>query len=485
MTPQQGQERWFAAWREADEAFLQASSRAARAEAMLRQLEAREMVERWSWTERRMRDDLRRRAIEDGAWSLDEAIAHLGRIDWVERHRFVLANVDVFPEAWLPALLALVSTRQFGDGCSWYESPETIAELQARLASSIGSRAPSSQPLSESRRETNRASTSALLARYGEPCGARFHPTLLSAARLLGGELRREVLALYLAEVRRGHGHVRLGDMCSALPLAEGEALERLVAEVLAMVHADKALDEEDRISGIATVIGHLPTERAGPLAERILDAIVRSAIGRTWAGDRLLAIPDAVWALLPDGRWELAVAWLIEHDALEFTNWTGFDARQLPARLREVLALYRPTTRESATMKLVTSSAGGNAGPVEQLGDWTYEWSSLSPAARVARAPEVHRAVSAILELPDTNDFALRDALPILSEASLHAIWSARASASAWRRTIDLTDDALFAYIASEHYLHDTAVLRLVLALADAATVRDFAAMLVRLGSS
>ncbi|WP_437963706.1 hypothetical protein WMF04_28750 [Sorangium sp. So ce260] len=67
-------------WRLADRSFEEAGVERARAEAMMRQLRAREIAERVSWAERAIPFSLRARALECGLWSAEEldAIRVLG-----------------------------------------------------------------------------------------------------------------------------------------------------------------------------------------------------------------------------------------------------------------------------------------------------------------------------------------------------------------------------------------------------------------------
>ncbi|WP_437933520.1 hypothetical protein [Sorangium sp. So ce341] len=61
-------------WRLADVSFEEADSERARAGAMLRQLQAREIVERTYWAENEAPFSLRVKAVETGLWSAEEAI---------------------------------------------------------------------------------------------------------------------------------------------------------------------------------------------------------------------------------------------------------------------------------------------------------------------------------------------------------------------------------------------------------------------------
>ncbi|WP_437933515.1 hypothetical protein [Sorangium sp. So ce341] len=120
--------------------------------------------------------------------------------------------------------------------------------------------------------------------------------------------------------------------------------------------------------------------------------------------------------------------------------------------------------------------SAGGELSLEQRLRRWATEAVSRSEAERAALAPEIDAAVRA------TEDGVLCETLASLPDAALRAIWSARARADAWRRTIDISDPALFAYLPSEHYLHADAVLQLILRLGGASALCDFARMLVSL---
>ncbi|WP_438037579.1 hypothetical protein [Sorangium sp. So ce128] len=121
-------------WRLADLSFEEADSERARAGAMLRQLQAREIVERTYWAENDVPFSLRVKAVETGLWSAEEAIDGLRRIDFVGRHVFVLHHLRVFPDASLCAVLALVRQPQPGDGAEWFADEAALAAVAVRLA---------------------------------------------------------------------------------------------------------------------------------------------------------------------------------------------------------------------------------------------------------------------------------------------------------------------------------------------------------------
>ncbi|WP_438022737.1 hypothetical protein [Sorangium sp. So ce233] len=576
------QQEALSAWRLADEAFEQADSRAARAEAMVRQLRARELVERWSWAERRLPDALRRWALAEGLWSWEEAVERLGHLDFVARRRFIRSNLALFPDASLPALLDLVREPQPGDGALWSPDGSTLSAIALRLdrargrepalaaaaegvrdpAGEAGSRArgaasagPSAavepagarlgallfgaqgaarlstdtgfaavldfaehhatadelallleyaRTLEGERRaalcgallrsgeplwgvpgfadlfspEQRQAHLRAELAAYERPAEVPIHDTLRIAATLVEDEARREVLSLFLDEVRALGGRGRLEGLCAGAALADGALRPALLDEALAWMEACEELDEDDRVEGIAAALPMLPAARGAPLAERVLDAIAAGQVQRTVARDRLLAIPDAVWAALPEARWAPALRWVVE-EGVDAPAPRSALRRGLPAPVRAALgegAPVAPTEDGSAGR----SARAEPSSPQERLRGSASAWASLPDAERAGLLPEIEAAARAILQMPDTEDGALRAALALLPESAWRAIWSARARASAWRRTIDLTDPALFAYIGSEHYLHAEAVIRLVLGLGGPAAVCDFARMLV-----
>ncbi|AUX45255.1 hypothetical protein SOCE26_067360 [Sorangium cellulosum] len=336
--------------------------------------------------------------------------------------------------------------------------------------------------------EEQREHLRAALARHEGPACVEILATLEHAARLAVGAPRGVLLALYLDEVRERGGRVRLRGLFTAASLAEGDQRAALVDEVLALVETCDELDEADRAEAIAAVMPLLPAARAVPLAGRVLDAVADGQIGRTWAGDRLMAIPDPVWAALPASRWEPALRWALE-EGEEFFAWTSWQQKTLPREVRAMLeaqgsAAPPPDVRdEAASPSPATMGAGeGELSPEERLRRWASGAASRSEAEREASAPEIEAAVRAVLAKPDTEDGVLCDVLASLPDAALSAIWSARARADVWRRTTDISDPALFAYLPSEHYLHAEAVLRLVLRLGGPSALCDLARMLVQL---
>ncbi|WP_437565866.1 hypothetical protein [Sorangium sp. So ce542] len=586
-------------WRLADVSFEEADSERARAGAMLRQLQAREIVERTYWAEKEVPFSLRVKAVETGLWSAEEAIDGLRRIDFVGRHAFVLHHLRVFPDASLRAVLALVRQPQPGDGAEWFADEAALAAVAVRLARAgqhdaaldairgpsltereravLGERvaqaareaeergAPPPVEAAESRLgqllfgpkhadrirtdrgfesvlefaehyaagdhlalvmefacslegerrarlvralfqsggelydapgfvelfspEEQREHLRAELARRERPASVEILHTLGRAARLAAGAPRGVLLSLYLDEVRESGGRVRVRGLFTAASLAEGDQRAALVDEVLAQVEACDNLDEEDRVEAIAAVMSLVPAARAVELAGRVLDAVAEGQIGRTQAGQRLMAIPDPAWAALPASRWEPALRWALENGA-EFFDWTSWQQKTLPREVRAFLEAHAsPSPAREGEDEASPSaaephawSAGGELSPEQRLRRWASEAVSLSEGERAALAPEIDAAVRAILAQPDTEDGVLCETLASLPDAALRAIWSARARADAWRRTIDISDPALFAYLSSEHYLHADAVLQLILRLGGASALCDFARMLVSL---
>ncbi|WP_437573396.1 hypothetical protein [Sorangium sp. So ce887] len=577
-------------WRLADRSFEEAGAERARAEAMMRQLRAREIAERVSWAERAIPFSLRARALESGLWSAEEAIERLRCVDFVSRHAFVLHHLGVFPDASLRAVLAIVGQPQPGDGAEWFADGAAVAVVAVRLARAgqpegcIDERAllseratrPATQAeehappphaetpearlgrllfgpkhaaailtdrgfdgvldfaehhaagdelalvvefaraLEGERRarlarallqsgeelydfpgfaelfspEEQREHLRAALARHERPANVEILHTLSRAARLAGGVPRGVLLSLYLDEVRGRGGYVRLRGLFTAAALAEGDQRPALVEETLAWMDGCDDLDGADRAEAIAAVLPFLPAERAVALAGSVLDAVAEGQVGRTQAGDRLMAIPDPVWAVLPASQWEPALRWALEEGA-EFFDWMSWNQKTLPREVRAMLetqveAVSSSDANEDAVPPSDASADGGGRegelSPEQRLRRWASEAVSLSEVERAASASEIDAAVRSILAQPDTEDGVLCDTLASLPEAALRAIWSVRARADAWRRTIDISDPALFAYLPSEHYLHAEAVLQLILRLGGASALCDFALMLVRL---
>ncbi|WP_437963705.1 hypothetical protein WMF04_28745 [Sorangium sp. So ce260] len=328
------------------------------------------------------------------------------------------------------------------------------------------------------------------LARHERPADVEIVYTLSRAARLAGGAPRGVLLSLYLDEVRSRDGHVRLRGLFTAAALAEGDQRAALVEETLAWMDGRDDLDGADRAEAIAAVLPFLPAERAVALAGSVLDAVAEGQVGRTRAGDRLMAIPDPVWALLPTSRWEPALRWALE-DGAEFFDWTSWNRKTLPREVRAMLEAQveagssSDANEEAVPPGAAPSDAGeweGVLSPEERLRGWAFAAASLSEVERAARAPEINAAAHALLAQPDTEDGVLCDTLASLPDAALRAIWSVRARADGWRRTIDISDPALFAYLPSEHYLHAEAVLQLILRLGGASALCDYGRMLVRL---
>ncbi|WP_437670264.1 hypothetical protein [Sorangium sp. So ce131] len=336
--------------------------------------------------------------------------------------------------------------------------------------------------------EEQREHLRAALARHERPASVEILATLGRAARLAAGADRGVVLSLYLDEARERGGPVRLRGVSAAASLAEGDQRAALVDEVLALVDERDELEEEDCVEAIAAVLPLVPAERAAQLAGRVLDAVAAGQIGRTRAGDWLMAIPDPVWAALPASRWEPALRWALEEGA-ELFDRAAWRQKSLSREVRVMLEaraeadLPSDVRDEAASPGAAAAGAGeGELSPEERLRRWASGAASRSKAEREASAPEVEAAVRALLAKPDTEDGALRDVLASLPAAAFRAIWSARARADAWRRTIDISDPALFAYLPSEHYLHAEAVLQLVLRLGGSSALCDFARMLVHL---
>ncbi|XYH93141.1 hypothetical protein ACMHYB_35465 [Sorangium sp. So ce1128] len=338
--------------------------------------------------------------------------------------------------------------------------------------------------------EEQREHLRAALASYERPVSVEILYTLERAARLATGAPRGILVSLYLDEVRERGGRVRLRGLFTAASLAEGDQRAALIEETLAWMDEGDQLDEEDRVEAIAAVLPLVPAESAVALAGSVLDAVADGQIGRTQAGDRLMAIPDPVWAALPASQWEPALRWALD-EGEEFFDWASWNQKSLPREVRAVLeaqaeAAPSPDARvDAASPSAVPVDASGRSAelsPEERLRRWASGAASLSGADREARAPEFEAAVRAVLAQPDTEDGVLWDTLASLSDAALRAIWSARARADAWRRTVDISDPALFAYLPSEHYLHADAVLQLILRLGGASALCDFVRMLVRL---
>ncbi|WP_441285625.1 hypothetical protein ACSRUE_24005 [Sorangium sp. KYC3313] len=338
--------------------------------------------------------------------------------------------------------------------------------------------------------EEQREHLRAALARYERPVSVEILYTLERAAQLADGAPRGVLLSLYLDDVRARAGRVRLRGIYTAATLAEGDRRATLIEETLAAVEGGDDLDEKDRVEAIAAVLPLVPAERAVSLAGRVLDAVAEGQIGRTQAGDRLMAIPDPVWAMLPASRWEPGLRWALEEGA-EFFEWTSWMQKTLPREVRAMLEAQleaAPSSRAGDPAECPSDApadgggGGGELSPDERLRGWARVAVSLSEAERAASASEIEAAVRAILALVDVEDGVLCDTLASLPDAALRAIWSARARADAWRRTIDISDPALFAYLPSEHYLHADAVLQLILRLGGASALCDFGRMLVGL---
>ncbi|WP_438003277.1 hypothetical protein WME89_30800 [Sorangium sp. So ce321] len=338
--------------------------------------------------------------------------------------------------------------------------------------------------------EEQREHLRAALARYERPVSVEILYTLERAARLAAGAPRSILVSLYLDEVRERGGRVRLRGLFTAAPLAESDQRAALLQETLAWMDEGDDLDEEDRVEAIAAVLPLVPAESAVALAGRVLDAVADGQIGRTQAGDRLMAIPDPAWAALPASQWEPALRWALD-EGEEFFDWASWNQKSLPREVRAVLEARAEAAPSSdarvdvASPSAVPVDASGQSAelsPEERLRRRASGPASQSGADREARAPEIEAAVRAVLAQPDTEDGVLWDALASLSDAALRAIWAARARADAWRRTVDISDPAIFAYLPSEHYLHADAVLQLILRLGGASALCDFARMLVRL---
>ncbi|WP_437739279.1 hypothetical protein WMF39_26435 [Sorangium sp. So ce1504] len=338
--------------------------------------------------------------------------------------------------------------------------------------------------------EEQREHLRAVLARRERPADVEILYTLGRAARLAAGAPRGVLLSLYLDEVRERGGRVRLRGLFTAASLAEGDQRAALVDEVLAEVETCDHLSEEDRVEAIAAVMPLVPAARVVELAGRVLDAVAEGQIGRTQAGDRLMAIPDPAWDVLPASRWKPALRWALEEGA-EFFDWTSWRQKTLPREVRALLDVHASASSpaceggDDASPSAAEPDAGGAGGemsPEQRLRRWASEAASLVEAERTTLAPEIDAAVRAILAQPDVEDGVLRDTLASLPDAALRAIWSVRARADAWRRTIDISDPALFAYLPSEHYLHAEAVLQLILRLGGSTALCDFVRMLVGL---
>ncbi|WP_437933518.1 hypothetical protein [Sorangium sp. So ce341] len=175
--------------------------------------------------------------------------------------------------------------------------------------------------------EEQREHLRAELARRERPASVEIRHTPGRAARLAAGAPRGVLLSLYLDEVRERGGRVRVRGLFTAASLAEGDQRAALVDEVLALVEACDNLDEGDRVEAIAAVMALVPAARAVELAGRVLDAVAEGQIGRTQAGQRLMAIPDPAWAALPASRWEPALRWALENGA-ELFDWTSWQQK-------------------------------------------------------------------------------------------------------------------------------------------------------------
>ncbi|WP_438031582.1 hypothetical protein [Sorangium sp. So ce204] len=243
-------------------------------------------------------------------------------------------------------------------------------------------------------------------------------------------------------------------------------------------------------VEAIAAVMPLVPAVRAVELAGRVLETVAEGQIGRTQASHRLMAIPDPAWAALPASRWEPALRWALEEGA-EFFDWTSWRQKTLPREVCALIEVHANASSPACEGEVEASpsapepdvgGAGGELSPEQRLRRWASEAALLSEAERAALAPEIDAAVRSVLAQPDTKDGVLCDTMASLLDAALRAIWSARARADAWRRTIDISDPALFAYLPSEHYLHAGAVLQLILRLGGASALCDFGRMLVGL---
>ncbi|WP_437541141.1 hypothetical protein WME97_26285 [Sorangium sp. So ce367] len=337
--------------------------------------------------------------------------------------------------------------------------------------------------------EEQRDHLRAVLARYERPVSVEILYTLERAVQLADGAPRGVLLSLYLDEVRARAGRVRLRGIFTAAMLAEGDQRAALIEETLAAVEGGDDLDEEDRVEAIAAVLPLGPAERAVPLAGRVLDAVAEGQIGRTQAGDRLMAIPDPVWAMLPASRWEPGLRWALENGA-EFFEWTSWMQKTLPREVcvmleTQVEAAPSAGADDPAACPSDAPADGGGDGdlsPEERFRGWARVAASLSEAERVASASEIEAAARAFLALVDVEDGVLCNTLASFPDAALRAIWSVHARADAWQRTIDISEPALFAYLPSEHYLHAEAVLQLILRLGGSSALCDFVRMLVGL---
>lgn len=500
------QDHW-AEWRLADKAFEEADSQAGRVTAMVRQFRAREAVERWSWAERRLPEDLRKSALEEGLWSVEEAVERLGRIDFVERHRFIGANLALFPDASLSALLDLLRGPQPGDGAIWYPGASALTTVALRLARA-------------GRHEAALDAIRALRAGRTE------------ALRRCAPFLPRPLLEAMIAEIGAwapGEPEDELDpedealarDRRSARP-ARPTPVEPVEARLGKLLFGPQGAERLSTDKGFANVVDfaehHATGEPVALLVEyaRSLEGERRAALSRALldGGEPLWGVPGFEELFSPEQRQahlRAAVAAYERpaevpiHDTLKIaaTLVEGEPRRAiLPLLLDEVRKLRGRWRLEGLCSAAALAGGELRAAVVDEALAWMKACEELdeddraeaaaalsklpmeraAPVAERPLDPGIEGSVRALLAMPDTEDDGLREALAMLPESACREIWSARGRASAWRRTIDLTDPALFAYIASEHYLHAEAVIRLVLGVGGASAVVEFIRMLVAL---
>jgi hypothetical protein len=163
------------------------------------------------------------------------------------------------------------------------------------------------------------------------------------------------------------------------------------------------------------------------------------------------------------------------------------------PDRLSVVAALEQALAGSVETGALVAASRAvrpEDAAPLAALirrvafpDDRLRAWSELLPRLPETHQagfwPDVDRAVDEVLRTQGSDDEALLAIARIAPIETAERIWAYRAAVGRWRRTVDPSDRHLFAFIASEHYLHADWILSLLNRLGEPGSVVGFARML------
>jgi hypothetical protein len=120
---------------------------------------------------------------------------------------------------------------------------------------------------------------------------------------------------------------------------------------------------------------------------------------------------------------------------------------------------------RDPAIADALAARVHENPAGSDRLDAWAALWPALSPRARAELAPQIERAVEAVLTDDDLCDDSLCAIADVLPEKLLERIWVARAFASAYRHALALFEKRFCEFMIQDNHRH-SCVLRFLQAL-------------------